>query len=77
MFNLPRKFRRHCWNLFRFVALCTVAQIVVESLGRLSFIEHYGLIEICLFVILGGGIAWFIWRAYVGMERDLDFYDEF
>jgi hypothetical protein len=55
----------------------TVAEIAVQELGKLNLIEHSGSIEVCLSLIFGAGVAWFIWRAYVGMERDLDFYDEF
>jgi hypothetical protein len=50
--------------------------MVVDVLHRLDLIDHYGLIEFFFNLILGGGIAWFVWRAYVGMERDFDFYDE-
>lgn len=76
MFNFPKKFWRHCWNAIRFVALCSLAEMAVEALHRLGFIEHYGLIEFCFDAILGAGVAWFVWRAYVGMERDLDIYED-
>ena len=74
--NLPKKFWRHCWNLFRFVVACTIATMILDGIQSLSPIEHYTLISLCLNGVLALGVSWFVWRAYVGMECDLDFYEE-
>ena len=77
MLKWPKKFKRHCWNLFRFVFFCSVAQMLIEEAKQRDLVEHFALIEVCFYIILISGIAWFAWRAYVGLERDLDFYDDF
>ena len=75
-FNLPKKFWRHCWNMFRFVFVCSIAKMILDGLRSLTPVEHYTLISVSLFAITLLGSVWFVWRAYVGMERDLDFYEE-
>lgn len=40
-------------------------------------IEHYLLVELCSYAVLIAIIVWGSWRAYMGMERDGDFYDDF
>ena len=75
MNRLPKKFRRHCWNLFRFVLFCSIVKIVIDQLNQHDLIEHYILVYVCYYAISICGIGWFVWRAYIGMERDLDFYD--
>lgn len=50
--------------------------MVIETLHDGGPIEHYVLVEICSYAVLIAGIAWGVWRAYVGMARDLDFYDD-
>lgn len=75
--QLPKKFYRHCWRMSQFVFYCSVAQTIIGKLHQWELIDHYVLILIVSYVILFGGVVWFIWRAYVGMERDLDFYDDF
>ena len=74
--NLPKKFWRHCWNMCRFVVACSIAKMVLDGLQSLAPIEHYTLISFCLIAVTAFGSGWFVWRAYVGMERDLDFYEE-
>jgi hypothetical protein len=49
--------------------------MLLETLHEWGMIEHYLLTEICSYGILIAVIAWGAWRAYVGMERDGDFYD--
>jgi hypothetical protein len=63
--------------MFRFVLVCSLAQMVVRAMHQSDLVGHYGLIEFCIYAILGCGVAWFIWRACAGTERDLDFYDDF
>lgn len=77
MERFPKKFRRHCWNLFRFVLFSSLTQMVIEQLRQLDLIEHYWLVESCFLAICVSIITWFVWRAYVGMERDMDFFDDF
>lgn len=48
----------------------------LDGLQKLSPIEHYSLISFALYVIAALGVGWFVWRAYVGMERDMDFYED-
>jgi len=62
--------------MFRFLVACSFAGMVLDGFQKLSLVEHYTLISFCLYVITALGIGWFVWRAYVGMERDLDFYEE-
>lgn len=74
--RVPKKFWRHCWIIFCFSLLWIVGETVIEALHECGFIDHYVLIEICSHGVLIAGIAWGVWRAYVGMVRDMDFYDE-
>jgi hypothetical protein len=50
--------------------------MILDGLQSLTPIDHYTLISFCIYAITALGVVWFVWRAYVGMERDLDFYDE-
>lgn len=72
----PKKFWRHCWNMGRFVCVWFVADMLLEAANQFMPLAHYTLISVCLYAVLALGFAWFIRRAYVGMERDMDFYME-
>ncbi|HZQ20449.1 MAG TPA: hypothetical protein VFA90_17275 [Terriglobales bacterium] len=72
----PRKLKRHIANLVRFWGLCAIAQLLVEGGHQFGFWDHYALSECCLLTIYCSVSAWFIWRGYTGMVRDLDFYDD-
>ena len=62
--------------MFQFVVAWGVVKIAFEGFHHISPVEHFGLIMIGFYVVLGLGVWWFIRRAYIGMERDMDFYRE-
>jgi len=74
--NQPKKFWRHCLNMGFFVIICSGIEILLEAVNQFAPLPHYTLISFSICIVLGLGVGWFIWRAYVGMERDLDFYQE-
>ena len=74
--NQPKKFWRHCLNMGLFVIICSGIEMLLETVNHFVPLPHYTLISFCIYTVLGLGVGWFIWRAYVGMERDLDFYQE-
>jgi hypothetical protein len=50
--------------------------MLIEPAHRLGLVERTVIIEVFSYVVLVAGISWFAWRLYVGMVRDMDFYDE-
>ena len=50
--------------------------MLLEAVNQFAPMAHYTLLSVCIYAVLVIGIAWFIHRAYVGMERDMDFYQE-
>jgi hypothetical protein len=60
----------------RFVFLWFMADLFLETANQFEPLAHYTLFSICLYAVLALGIVWFIRRACVGMERDMDFYQE-
>jgi len=74
--NQPKKLWRHCRNMVFFVFVCSVVEMLLEAVNQFAPMAHYTLLSVCIYAVLVIGIAWFIHRAYVGMERDMDFYQE-
>ena len=72
----PKKFWRHCLNMGCFVFVCSVFDMFLEAANHFVPMALYTLISVCIYAVMGVGVGWFIWRAYVGMERDMDFYQE-
>ena len=72
----PRKFWRH-WKIFFaiFAAWC-IAKIGFDALHEVVPFAHYALINVGFYLTIGAVGVWFVRRAYVGMERDHDFYIE-
>jgi hypothetical protein len=73
---MPAGLRRHIANYFRFTTTYFVIAYFVGIGRKLGIWEHYALIEAGLVIIYFLISAWFVWRGYLGMVRDLDFYDE-
>ena len=72
----PKKFWRHCWNMARFMMVWVIGKMILDGLQKFSPLDHYTLISACFYIVLAVAVGRFAWRAYVGMERDLDFYME-
>jgi hypothetical protein len=74
--NLPKKFWWHCVKMLEVVGGLTIMQSVIDGLHQLFPFEHYLLITVCVYSAIALSIIWFVWRAYICMERDLDFYED-
>lgn len=73
---MPEKLKRHILNFIRFYAVYFVIAIAVEGWQRLVGFEHYALVECGLGIFFFSVSAWFVWRLYTGIVRDMDFYDD-
>ncbi|MDD5140553.1 MAG: hypothetical protein PHY43_09880 [Verrucomicrobiales bacterium] len=58
------------------MAVWIIGKMILDGLQQHFPLEHYTLISICFYIVLAVAVGWFVRRAYVGMERDLDFYTE-
>lgn len=73
---MPKKLKRHILNYIRFLMIYFIITTLVEIWHQFVGFEHYAFVEIGIVIFYFSVSAWFVWRAYTGMVRDLDFYDD-
>lgn len=76
--NMPKKLKRHLVNFLR---LTGVYIAILGGLGAGQILSEAatGVNEFAIFQLLANVMyfsisAWFVWRMYTGLCRDLDFY---
>ena len=74
--KMPQKLRCHLKGYLRFLMVYFVISVFVEGWQQLVGLEHYILVMCVLGVLYFSVSAWFGWRAYTGLIRDMDFYDD-
>jgi hypothetical protein len=74
--KLPPGLKRHIANYIRFISACVAIAFGAGVGQRLGILEHDRLVLAGLIAIYLLVTAWFVWRGYTGMVRDLDFYDD-
>jgi hypothetical protein len=74
--KMPRKLKRHLANYLRFLLVYFVISSFVEGWQQFVGFEHYTLIMCGLGAFYFSVSAWFGWRVYTGMVRDMDFDDD-
>ncbi len=72
----PKKFWRHLIIFLTVLVAWCIAKTGFDAVDKLMPIAHYALINAGLYLLLVAICSRFVWRAYVGMERDHDFYNE-
>jgi len=76
VWSLPKKFWQHCFHMACCTAICSLADTLLDLAHQYIAIEHYVPMRCCIYVILALGNVWFVRRAYIGLERDMDFYED-
>ena len=75
--RMPKRLKRHILNFIKFYAVYFVIATAVEGAQQIVGPEHYTIIRWGLALVYFSISAWFVWRFYTGMIRDMDFYDDY
>jgi uncharacterized membrane protein len=76
MRSQSKKRWRHWLRLMIIISVYCLVRMLFDTLNQFAPLPHYTMFSICFALVMTGTICWFIWRDKIGMERDMDFYQE-
>jgi hypothetical protein len=73
--RMPKKLKNHILNYIRFLFVYFMMEFAIQGWQQTVGFDHYWLVEAGSIAVYIGTTYWFIWRGYVGLYRDGDFFD--